>query len=81
MPDTPEFLPPQPWLSQPETAAVMAALTEGGASARFVGGCVRDALVGRPFSDIDIATPLRPEQVMARLKAAGIHALPTGLQH
>jgi poly(A) polymerase len=50
-------------------------------TARFVGGCVRDAVAGRPVADIDIATPLRPETVIARLEAAGIRAVPTGLAH
>lgn len=48
---------------------------------RFVGGCVRDALLGLPVSDIDLATRLRPEAAMERLKAAGIRAVPTGLAH
>lgn len=46
-----------------------------------VGGCVRDRLLGRPQGDWDLATALRPEAVMARAKAAGLKALPTGLQH
>lgn len=74
-------LGPQDWLVWPETMAVMAALTAQGQDARFVGGCVRDALAHRPVSDIDIATPDRPERVMEILAAAGIRALPTGLAH
>jgi poly(A) polymerase len=67
----------------PETLAVIAALEAvGGAGcARFVGGCVRDALVGQPVADIDIATPLKPDQVMAALKAAKLKAAPTGIDH
>jgi poly(A) polymerase len=64
-----------------ETRAVMAALTRDGAEARFVGGCVRDALLGRQVKDIDIATPLPPEAVMERLKAARLGVVPTGLAH
>jgi len=71
---------PQPWMSEPATEAVMKALAEGG-GARFVGGCVRDALLGRAIGDIDIATRLRPDEVMRRLEAAGIRAVPTGLAH
>ncbi|MEI8395940.1 MAG: CCA tRNA nucleotidyltransferase [Rhodospirillaceae bacterium] len=56
---------------------VMAALGQ----ARFVGGCVRDAVLGRPVSDIDIATPVAPDRVMERLAAAGIRVIPTGLAH
>ncbi|HEX7969139.1 MAG TPA: CCA tRNA nucleotidyltransferase, partial [Stellaceae bacterium] len=72
---------PQPWMSDAATRAVLAALTVGGGAARFVGGCVRDALLGRPIGDIDIATPAPPEEVMRRLDAAGIKAVPTGLAH
>ena len=61
--------------------AVMAALSVGGAVVRLVGGCVRDAVLGLAATDIDLATPEPPEQVMARLGRAGIAALPTGLAH
>jgi poly(A) polymerase len=76
-------LPPQPWMIAAPTRAVFAALeAEGGAgAARFVGGCVRDALLGRPVSDIDIATPLTPDRVMAALEAAELRAVPTGIEH
>ena len=72
---------PQPWMSEPTTEAVMKALGAEGGSARFVGGCVRDVLLGRAIGDIDIATPLLPQEVMRRLEAAGIRAVPTGLAH
>jgi poly(A) polymerase len=49
--------------------------------ARFVGGCVRDTLLKRPIGDIDIATPLFPEEMMRRLAAAKIKAVPTGITH
>lgn len=49
--------------------------------ARLVGGVVRDLLVGRRVADIDMAVPLAPEQVMERLRAAGVVAVPTGLAH
>jgi poly(A) polymerase len=65
------------WMSAPETKAVMAALGE----ARFVGGAVRNALLAAPVADIDIAVPLRPEQAQARLMAAGIKVIPTGIDH
>ncbi len=66
---------------EPATRAVLAALTAEGGMARFVGGCVRDALLGRAISDIDIATPDPPERVLKRLAAAGIKAVPTGIAH
>jgi len=74
-------LDPQPWMTAPETVAVIAALSAAGGEARFVGGCVRDALLGRKVSDIDIATHEPPERVMNLLKRAGIKAIPTGIKH
>ncbi|MCI0431619.1 MAG: CCA tRNA nucleotidyltransferase [Rhodospirillales bacterium] len=74
-------LPPHPWMTAPETKAVLAALRAGGAELRFVGGCVRDAVLGRSVGDIDIATPEPPELVMQRLAAAGLKAVPTGIDH
>src|SRR3546814_13583244 len=69
---------PQPWMTSPETRAVIAALTAAGAEARFVGGCVRDALAGRAGQDVDIATPHRPEQVIALAEAAALNAVRDG---
>ncbi|MEM1343967.1 MAG: CCA tRNA nucleotidyltransferase [Pseudomonadota bacterium] len=66
------------WLEAPATRAVLKAL---GAEAFFVGGCVRNALLGRPSDDVDLATPLVPETVIGRLEAAGLKAVPTGLDH
>lgn len=76
-------LPPDaaPWLNARPTRAVMAALAARGRPARFVGGCVRDALVGREVSDVDIATPEPPARVMELLAAAKIKVVPTGLEH
>lgn len=74
-------LTPQPWMIAPETRAVFDALARGGADARFVGGCVRDAWLNRPVKDVDIATHAPPERVMALLETAGVKAIPTGIQH
>jgi poly(A) polymerase len=73
----------QSWLTDPATVRVMAALEAAGGpdSARFVGGCVRNSLVGRAVDDIDIATRLKPEETLAALKTAGIKSVPTGLVH
>ena len=71
----------QAWMIAPDTVQVMEVLTANGGDARFVGGCVRNALVNRPVLDIDIATPLKPDEVMDRLKAAKIKVAPTGLKH
>ncbi|HEV8388936.1 MAG TPA: CCA tRNA nucleotidyltransferase [Dongiaceae bacterium] len=72
---------PQSWMTEGPAARVMQALTAEGDQARFVGGCVRDALVGRSIRDIDIATPLSPQRVTELLKKAGLKAVPTGIDH
>lgn len=72
---------PQRWMTEPATQALLAALRDAGIAARFVGGCVRDALLGREIADVDLATPARPEAVMAALDKAGIKAVPTGIEH
>jgi poly(A) polymerase len=76
-------LPPQPWMTSAATVAVLDALeAEGGPDcARFVGGCVRNTLMGLEAADVDISTRLRPERVMAALEAAGLRAVPTGVEH
>ncbi len=65
------------WMTAPETRVVMEALGE----ARFVGGAVRNALLGAAVVDIDIAVPMPPEEAMARLAARGIRVIATGLDH
>lgn len=69
------------WMRVAETRAVMKALCTGGGDARFVGGAVRNALLGLHVHDIDIATPLLPDEVVRRLKACRIRAIPTGIEH
>ncbi len=70
------------WLRAPDVSAVMAALDAARpGSARFVGGCVRNALMGAPVGDIDIACQLAPEAVIAAVQAAGLKVVPTGLAH
>jgi poly(A) polymerase len=70
-----------PWLSAAALKAVLAALTTEGGEARVVGGAVRNTLLGLPVTDIDIATTVRPEDVMRRAKAHGLGAYPTGISH
>jgi poly(A) polymerase len=69
------------WLTAPEPQAVCALLTGAGHQALFVGGCVRNALLGRAVADIDLATDALPERVMALAAAAGVKAVPTGVAH
>ncbi len=71
----------QGWLEAPATVAVIDALASAGGDGRFVGGCVRDALIGRAVADIDIATPLPPEAVVRAVTLAGLKAVPTGIEH
>jgi poly(A) polymerase len=69
------------WLVRPATKAVFAALAARGFEARAVGGAVRNALLGRPVVDIDLATAAKPEDVIAAAEAAGLAAVPTGIAH
>ena len=69
------------WMRDPATRAVFAALTDAGFAAYAVGGCVRNTLLGRPVSDIDIATDAHPDATTAAAVAAGLKAVPTGAAH
>lgn len=69
------------WLENPACQKLIHFLTDAKIDARFVGGCVRDSLLGLKVKDIDLATSATPEQVMAAAKKFGIKAIPTGLQH
>lgn len=69
------------WLADAGIQAVLAMLAEGGHQALLVGGCVRNALLGLPVSDIDISTDARPERVMELATAAGVRPVPTGIEH
>ncbi len=73
----------QPWMQAEATLAVMAALKRAGGEdcARFVGGCVRNGLMGKPVEDVDIATTLQPQAVIEALEAAGLKHVPTGIDH
>ena len=74
-------LPQQAWMVAPETQKLLQALLAEGGDARFVGGCVRNALANRKVIDIDIATPLLPDEVIARLQQHKIAHAPIGLKH
>lgn len=69
------------WMNEAPVRALLGALADGGIAARFVGGCVRDWVLDRPISDIDIAVDKPPETVMRALEAADIKVVPTGLRH
>jgi len=69
------------WLEDPDTQHVCKVLKDGGADVYFVGGCVRNALLGAGASDLDLCTNMRPEQVIDLAETAGIRAIPTGIDH
>lgn len=75
-------LPAAPWTQRADLAALVAALDPlAQGNCRYVGGAVRDTLLGAPVKDIDMATQLVPQETMARLEAAGIRTIPTGIVH
>ena len=69
------------WRQRRGTARILEALSADEGLTRYVGGSVRDDLLGLPISDIDLATRLQPEEVVRRLEAAKIKAVPTGIEH
>ena len=75
-------LPAAAWTSRADLAELVVVLDpDQKGVCRWVGGAVRDTLAGCPVKDIDMATSLLPDMVVARLKAAGLHAVPTGIAH
>ena len=76
-----DHIDPPKWMRTTEVQKVLAALSSGGAPVRFVGGCVRDAVLGRQTKDVDLATPEPPQRVLELLAGAGIRAIPTGIEH
>lgn len=77
----PAQLPAADWRARPGLGKLCMALGSEQGEVRFVGGAVRDALLGLPVKDIDIATVHEPDEVIRRVKAAGLRAVPTGIAH
>jgi poly(A) polymerase len=71
----------QPWMTDPRTERVLGALRHAGIEARFVGGCVRDALRGQVVGDVDLAIDRPPGDAARALEAAHIKVIPTGIKH
>ncbi|MGA7489775.1 MAG: CCA tRNA nucleotidyltransferase, partial [Xanthobacteraceae bacterium] len=69
------------WLAEAPLSDLLAVLDRAGEEARVVGGAVRNALLGEPLGDIDIATTALPDEVTRRVQAAGLKAVPTGIEH
>ena len=77
----PDHLPAQAWATTPAGVALLAALDAAAGETRLVGGAVRDGLLGLGGADIDLATRFAPDEVMKRVKTAGLKAVPTGIAH
>jgi tRNA nucleotidyltransferase/poly(A) polymerase len=69
------------WLADRHLQKLLSVLRDQSEQARIAGGAVRDALIGRPVSDIDVATTTTPDETMRRAKAAGFKPIPTGFEH
>ncbi len=69
------------WLDDAASQTVCRLLTDAGYQAWFVGGCVRNALLGAPVADLDISTDAHPQTVLDLAAAVGIKGVPTGIDH
>jgi tRNA nucleotidyltransferase/poly(A) polymerase len=74
-------LPDESWLTSGPLAQLLAVLDRAGEEARVVGGAVRNCLLGETVGEIDVATTATPDEVLARARAAGFKAVPTGIDH
>ena len=70
-----------PWLKDAAAQQVCRVLTDAGHQAWFVGGCVRNTLLGEPVADLDLTTDAPPEEVTRLAEAAGLRVIPTGFDH
>lgn len=71
----------QNWLTKPEVQRIFGLLGPDPDQVRIAGGAVRDALLQVPLGDVDFATTLKPTEVISRAEAAGLRAIPTGIDH
>ena len=74
-------LPNADWLQDRDLQSLLELLSSDGEEAKVNGGAVRNSLLGEPVADVDISTTLLPDQVIERLQAAEIKAIPTGIEH
>ncbi len=72
---------PSAWLDCPGIKRLLKALDARQGNTRFVGGAVRDLLLDEEPGDLDLATTHSPKEVVRRLEAKGIKAVPTGIEH
>jgi poly(A) polymerase len=68
-------------LERPALRRLLEVFNDGAEETRIVGGAVRNALLGRPVTEVDCTTTMLPESVIERAKAAGFKAVPTGIEH
>lgn len=73
--------PTQPWMTTSAVQRLFAAIPESATCLRFVGGCVRDSLIGKEVQDVDLATSYKPQDITKFLTDAGIKVIPTGIEH
>ena len=69
------------WLTSDASQRVCKMLTDAGHEAWFVGGCVRNTLIGAPVSDLDLSTSALPDETLSLAECAGLKAIPTGKDH
>ena len=69
------------WLTGGPLPRLLCVLDRDGEEARVVGGAVRNALLGLPVGEIDVATTATPDEVMRRVEAAAFKPVPTGIEH
>lgn len=69
------------WLTWPQTVKLISAFGDEAYKFRFVGGAVRDHLLGIASKDVDLATSMAPQFAISLLKESGIRVIPTGLKH
>lgn len=77
----PDSLAAAAWLTTGPVARLFEVLDGDGEEARVVGGAVRDALIGRPVGEIDIATTAEPREIIRRAARAKLRSIPTGIDH
>ena len=69
------------WIKTAATQTVFSALENAGNEAFFVGGCVRNALMGFDVDDLDIATNALPQDIITSCENRGLKCIPTGIDH
>ena len=69
------------WVKDPDTKKITKMFIDKGHKIYFVGGCVRDSILGNPVTDIDMSTTALPDQITQIAKANSLRAIPTGIKY